>query len=236
MSKIKIFPTLIKSMFYQANWNIDNMQGTGFIWLIKDFFKRNGVHCPDELCKDNKKPVYFNTNPYLITFILGMFLKECQINGKPLEYSNTYASALAALGDSFFWHSLRPFTFLLTCWIAYIEPNFAVIFYLILYNFFNLGFRILGFYYGYKLGRNFILVLRRISFNKWSQIFDSISTFMAGIALAISVKSIFYGEVITMLKAVVFFLLGIVLARVIKLHATFIFVSVILCIILFLGV
>ena len=235
MSKPKFFPTLIKSMFYQANWNTDNMQGTGFTWLIKDLFKRNNLNCPDELCKKNSQPLYFNTNPYLITFILGMFLKECKINGKPWEYSNAYASALAALGDSFFWHSLRPFTFFLTCFIALKNPYFAVIFYLLLYNFFHLGFRFFGFYYGYKFGKNFILVLRRIAFNKWSQVFDSFSTFMSGIALALSIKYLLSGELISLFKAILLFFSGLFLARILKIHISFVLVSFVLSVILILG-
>ena len=46
MRKLIIFPTLLKSLFYQGNWNITNMQVTGFRWLLKDFFRNNKTELP----------------------------------------------------------------------------------------------------------------------------------------------------------------------------------------------
>ncbi len=235
MKKPVFLPTLLKSMFFQANWNIGNMQGTGFSWLVKDLFKRNNIDCPENLCKKEGNPQYFNTNPYLITFILGMLLKECEEKGKPWDYSKAYASALAALGDSFFWHSLRPFTFFLSVWVALINPYFAVLFYLVLYNFFHLGFRFLGFYYGYKFGRNFITVFRRIAFNKWTQVFDCFSTFMAGAAIAIAIKHMNSGSSISIIKIVIIFCVGLIAARLIKIPLSFILVAGILSFMLVMG-
>ncbi|MBQ3033037.1 MAG: PTS system mannose/fructose/sorbose family transporter subunit IID [Deferribacterales bacterium] len=235
MKKPIFLPTIFKSMFFQANWNMDNMQGTGFSWLIKDLLKRNCIKCPEDFTNASRVPSYFNTNPYLITFILGMFMKECEENGKPADYCKTYASAFAALGDSFFWHSLRPFTFLLSIWIAVVNPDLAVLFYLILYNFFHIGFRFLGLYYGYKFGKNVILIFRRIAFNRWTQIFDSVSTFMAGVTLAVAVKYISASQPIPIIKASVLFLSGIVAANFVKTPIAFMCVAAILGVMLMIG-
>lgn len=205
-------PTILKSMFYQANWNVENMQGTGFSWLVKDLFIRNGLKPPQDI--KFKDAAYFNTNPYFITFILGFLLREAKNGGQPGVYTQTYASALAALGDSFFWHSLRPFTFFFAVWVALIEPLFTVPLYLILYNFFHFGFRFAGFYYGYSMGRNFIALFRRIGFSKWSQIFDSMTTFMAGAAIAAVIR--YQGESLQGFhagRAVVLFVIGFIIAR-----------------------
>lgn len=236
MKRPVFIPTLFRSMFYQANWNVDNMQGTGFSWLVKDLFKRNGIRFPANFGENMKVPYYFNTNPYLITFILGMLMKECKENGRPLEYSKTYASALAALGDSFFWHSLRPFTFFISIWVAMIDPNMAVLFYLILYNFFHIGFRFLGFYYGYGLGRNVIMIFRKIAFSRWTQIFDSFSTFMAGSALAAAVRYSSGGNAMPIFKAAVLFSAGVIVARTVKAPLGFMCAAGILGLMLMTGV
>lgn len=229
-------PTFFRSMFYQANWNVDNMQGTGFSWLIKDLFRRNKISFPEEFAKKIKIPSYFNTNPYLITFILGMLMKECEENGKPLEYGKAYASALAALGDSFFWHSLRPFTFFLSILVALAYPDMAVFFYLILYNFFHIGFRFLGFYGGWTFGRNVIIIFRRIAFNRWTQVCDSFSVFMAGVAVAAAIRHLSGGHDVLFFKAVILFFAGLIMARMVKAPLGFMCVACILGLMLILGV
>lgn len=212
MKFFKVFPSILRSMFYQANWNVENMQGTGFSWLIKDLLRRNGLKMPADVKFEGSQ--YFNTNPYFITFILGLFLREAKNGERAGAYMQTYASALAALGDSFFWHALRPFTFFFAVWVALIEPIFTVPLYLILYNFFHFGFRFFGFYYGYKLGRDFISFFRRIHFNKWSQFFDSITTFMAGAAIAAVIRyQLETMEGFHIARIIILFILGVVMAR-----------------------
>lgn len=186
MTRLVILPTLIKSMFYQSNWNIANMQGTGFIWLIKDFFRHNKTKLPDDF--DIDSVYYFNTNPYMVTFILGMLLKEVRVNGKIGSYDKIYASALAALGDTFFWHSLRPFVFFASLMVILINPVYVIVLYFLIFNTFNIVFRILGFYYGYNFGANVINFFNKIKFNRWSVIFDGLTVFLAGIILSTLVK------------------------------------------------
>lgn len=212
MKFFKVLPSILRSMFYQANWNVENMQGTGFSWLIKDLLRRNGLKMPADVKLEGAQ--YFNTNPYFITFILGLFLREAKNGERAGAYMQTYASALAALGDSFFWHALRPFTFFFAVWVALIEPRFTVPLYLILYNFFHFGFRFFGFYYGYNLGRDFISFFRRIHFNKWSQFFDSITTFMAGAAIAAVIRyQLEAMEGFHIVRIIILFILGVVMAR-----------------------
>lgn len=186
MKRLVILPTLIKSMFYQSNWNISNMQGTGFIWLIKDFFRHNKTKLPEDF--DIDSVYYFNTNPYMVTFILGMLLKEARVNGKIGSYDKIYASALAALGDTFFWHSLRPFVFFVSLTVILINPVLVIVLYVVIFNIFNIMFRVLGFYYGYNFGANVITFFNRIKFNKWSAIFDGLTVFLVGIILSTLIK------------------------------------------------
>lgn len=212
MKRLTVIPTILRSMFYQASWNVENMQGTGFSWLVKDMFRRNKIKVRQDFKLSYSH--YFNTNPYLITFILGLLLKEAKKGDQIGTYMQTYASALAALGDSFFWHSLRPFTFFFAVWIALIEPLFTVPLYLLLYNFFHFGFRFFGFYFGYNMGRDFITIFRRLHFNKWSQVFDSVTTFMAGAAIAAVIRYQGVGlQSYHVIKVVIVFILGFVLAR-----------------------
>ncbi len=234
MKKLVFFPTLIKSMFYQGNWNITNLQGTGFTWLLKDFFKRNNTELPSDFKLSNS--YYFNTNPYLVTFILGLLLKETQLHGKIGDYDKIYGSALAALGDTFFWHSLRPFVFFISLCTFIIDPLVMVILYFILFNIFNIVFRILGFYYGYTLGVNVIQIFNRIKFNRWSKIFDGITTFMAGAVIAYIIKYQYITNYIHVVKSVSLLVVGIIISKWVRGPLELIIVTTILGVLLFFGV
>ncbi len=211
---LKALPTLVKSIFYQANWNIENMQGTGFSWLLKDLSKRFKISFGN--VKGNERADYFNTNPYFVTFMLGIFLKEAE-SGKPVDqYKSTYASVFGALGDTFFWHSLRPLTFFLSLFIAVYEPMFAMFFYLIFFNIFNIGFKFLGFYLGYNYGTNVIDVFRTVSFANWSDIADMATIFLMGGTLAIVVKYVSNSDAINSIaifKTAIFFIAGFTTSR-----------------------
>ncbi len=210
----KALPTLIRSIFYQANWNIENMQGTGFSWLLKDLSKRFNIGLGN--IGSNKRADYFNTNPYFVTFMLGMFLKEAESGQAVDEYKSTYASVFGALGDSFFWHSLRPLTFFLSLFIALYEPMFAMFFYLIFFNIFNIGFKFLGFYLGYNYGTNVIDLFRTVSFANWSDIADMASIFFMGGTFALAIKYISNSDPINsvaIFKTAIFFIVGFVTSK-----------------------
>ena len=234
MRKLVIFPTLLKSMFYQGNWNITNMQGTGFRWLLKDFFKNNKTKLPLDF--DSSPLYYFNTNPYLVTFILGLLLKETQEKGIIGDYDKIYSSALAALGDTFFWHSLRPFAFFVSIWAIVINPELLVILYLIVFIFFNIIFFVLCFYYGYTFGANVMLLFNKIGFNKWSAVFDGMTTFMAGIVIAYVIKYQYYIGSIHVIKSVLLFIVGIIISKWVRGPLELIIVTAILGVLLLFGV
>jgi len=214
MKIFKALPTIFKSIFYQANWNIDNMQGTGFAWLLRDLFKRFNIN--DSNFKQKTRADYFNTNPYFITFMLGIVLKEAESNTVTDSYKSTYASVFGALGDTFFWHSLRPLAFFLSIGIATYKPIFAIILYLIIFNTFHIGFKFLGFYLGYHYGSNVIDIFRKVSFNRWSYYIDHVSAFIMGVTL--SFLLIKQPDVSTefIIKSAIFFLVGYSISRFIK--------------------
>ncbi len=234
MRKLVILPTLLKSMFYQGNWNITNMQGTGFRWLLKDFFKHNKTELPSDF--DLSPVYYFNTNPYLVTFILGLLLKETQMRGKISDYDKIYASALAALGDTFFWHSLRPFAFFISLWAILINPVLLIILYFVVFNLFNIVFRILGFYYGYTFGANVMQLFNQIKFNKWSRVYDGITTFMAGIVIAYVIKYQAVTDSINIIKSILLFIVGVIISKWVRGPLELIIVVTILAVLILFGV
>jgi mannose/fructose/N-acetylgalactosamine-specific phosphotransferase system component IID len=201
----------IKSFWYQSNLNHENMQGTGFSSMIKTAAKLEGVKLDEQELHD--ETAYFHTHPYLANFIFGMWVKEYQRDGNPDFYKKVYASAFGALGDSFFWHSLRPLAFIFAAMAGYHNPFIGLMAYLIFYNIFHLSFRFAGYSIGYELGRDVIGFFNRINFNRWPAFFDLLSTFMLGIFLSFLVKVSFGFKPLILGVLTVYLLLGLTLAK-----------------------
>ena len=208
---MKAFLIALKSLFYQSNLNHENMQGTGFSYMVKVAAKAKGVDLDEETLL--KETEYFHTHPYLANFILGMWVKEYSKGGEPDFYKKVYSSAFGALGDSFFWHSLRPLCFIIAAIIGFHSPLAGLIVYLILYNMFSLTFKFFGFSIGYKLGRDVIVFFNRINFNRWSSYLDIVSTFMLGFMLSFLVKASFGFNPLVLGVLTSYLLLGLAVGR-----------------------
>jgi len=203
--------TLLKTFVYQAGMNHDNMQGTGFKFLLRDAAKRYKVDVKEEDFKAQAE--YFHTHPYLVTYIIGMWLREYQDGGKPDFYKKVYASAFGALGDSFFWHSLRPISFIGAAICALFEPVAGLIFFLMFFNLFHFAFKFPGLQVGYVMGKDIISFFNRIKFNRWPEFFDMTSAFLLGVMLAILFKSETNFNIDLFFIGVGYLILGMVIAK-----------------------
>lgn len=179
MNKKSVF---FKSFIYQGNWNHENMQGTGFKFLLEDARRSNDIAIDDDVLE--KEDEYFNTHPFFVLFIIGVWLKEHMTGGDPDYYKKVYASAFGALGDSFIWHSLRPMSFILASIIGIYHPILGMFFYLFVFNVFHILFLYVGLEVGYELGREVIGWFNRIKFNQWSSGFDIVTAFLIGFFLS----------------------------------------------------
>jgi len=201
----------LKSLFYQANLNHENMQGTGFSYMVDSAAKLEGIELTE--AEKYKETEYFHTHPYLANFIFGMWVKEYKRNGEPDFYKKVYSSAFGALGDSFFWHSLRPFCFIIAALVGFHNPVMGLLCYLGMYNFFSLTFKFCGYSIGYELGRDVIVFFNRINFNKWASYMDTVSTFLLGIFLSLLVKECVDFNPVVLGVLTIYLLIGLALAR-----------------------
>ena len=208
---MKILVTLFKSLFYHAGLNHENMQGTGFYYLLKDASKRSGIEIEPEVLENQRK--YFHTHPFLVNFILGMWLNEYKKGTDPETFKKAYSSAFGALGDSFFWHSLRPFAFVFAAIAATVHPFIGVLVYLAVYNIFHLTFLFSGYSLGLNLGRDVIVWFNRIGFNKWPEYFDLVSVFFLGFFISYMFKTEVNVSADDFFIAVAYLFMGLTLAK-----------------------
>jgi mannose/fructose/N-acetylgalactosamine-specific phosphotransferase system component IID len=176
----------LKSLLFTSNLNVSNMQGTGYKYLIDEIAKANKIDLPPEVLQNQLG--YFNSHPFMINFIIGVWFKEYLNGGDPDYFKKVYGSALAALGDSFFWHTLRPLSFVLSAIFAIYEPIAGLIFYFLFFNMFHLFFLMIGFDAGYYLGKEIIWWFNKIKFNRWSMYGDIISVFFFGVLISMLIK------------------------------------------------
>jgi len=143
-------------MVLQASWSFGRMQNLGFLFAVLPALRR--LYKGQELqnvCQRNL--AYFNSNPVLALPIIGasLRLEEKKSCGSELimeveEFKSALAGPCAAMGDSFFWGTVRPLAAIIAVWLAFTGRWWSVPLFLVLYNVPAIGLRLYGFIQGYR--------------------------------------------------------------------------------------
>lgn len=149
-TKVKVF---VRSTLVQACWNFENMQSVGFLYAILPGLEKIYAGEPEKVREAAKRHInFFNTHPYFSTHLAAMSLAfEEKIKNGDSDPSAVNSAkvglmgSLGAIGDSFFWGSLKPFTSLIAVLLALINPFLGIVLLLLTYNYFHLRTRITGF-------------------------------------------------------------------------------------------
>ncbi len=172
------FLICVRLIFIQLLWNYNKMMGYGFCFVLLPVVKKYGVRDVDKFVRRYDK--YFNTHPFMAAFIAGAAAgleKRYAVTGNEslvTEIENIklkMMGPLAALGDSFFWGSLKPFI-ILSAAVAlfvsqdYMDPFMILLFYLLLYNIIHIFIIITGFRKGYKDMNSVLLHLKALNLQK----------------------------------------------------------------------
>ncbi len=146
---------LIRSFFIQGSWNFKGMQNIGFCYAISPVI--------DEVASDKKEKKrslsrhleLFNTHPYMASTILGAVAQmelegEGRDNEKIREMKIVLSGPFAAIGDAFFWSTLKPLFSITAITAAFLGSIFSPIIFILLYNSFHIWMRVKGFKEGLK--------------------------------------------------------------------------------------
>ncbi len=154
--RLRVF---LRSLTLQASWNRKGMQSLGFLyalwpalfWLYPDRRARKEAA--------RRHLVFFNSHPYLASAILGGTLQHEEriargeeAPAEVVRFKEALMFPFAAVGDSFFWLSLRPFAGALAALSFPWTGAWAVLIFLCLYDLPHLAVRIGLFVQGYRLG------------------------------------------------------------------------------------
>jgi PTS system mannose-specific IID component len=126
----------------------------------------------------------FNTHPYLAAPLIGSVIR-LETENSPSEAAdlkNALMGPYAAIGDSFFWSSLRPLSGIAAACLALEGSLLAPLLFLALYSPAHLWVRVRGFMTGWQQGKNGIEFIRHLDLPEKSRWTRWCSTLLLGIA------------------------------------------------------
>lgn len=144
-----------RSLFLQASFNYERMQAAGWLYAILPGLEKIHTNKEDLSTSMSHNLEFFNTHPFLVTFVMGIILS---LEQNKLEVPTIRAVRVAAMGplggigDAIFWFTLVPIT-------AGISSNMALqghisgpILFLVIFNVVQFALRFWLMNWSYKMG------------------------------------------------------------------------------------
>jgi len=143
---------LLRSLCIQGAWNFKGMQTAGYLYAVLPGLKT--IHGPDLPEAVMRHTTFFNTQPYMAPTVMGINLNlEEQGRYEMIpRVQPTVSGTLAAIGDSFFWATLKPLVALLCLLAVMFDAPLGIIVAILFFNIVHFWIMIWGFHKGYQLG------------------------------------------------------------------------------------
>ncbi len=185
---------LWRSFFFQSVTNYERMQNMGFAYCMAPALKRlyRGKALEEAMARHLE---FFNSHPYMAGALLGATVRleeECAGGRLPASQITAFKrymmGPMAAIGDSFFWASLRP---LAATWAIIGVLNglyWAPLGFLCLYNVFHFSLRTYGVFVGYRTGERICERINRFGLVKFADRSHYLTGAFLGITAALYVE------------------------------------------------
>lgn len=169
------------------------MQSLGFAYAMLPVLRRLYPDRVERTSRVKEHLEYFNTQPYLASFILGAAARKEQERasgrGRSADVSDiktALAAPLGALGDSFFWGGIRPLASALA--VAFLMPGlrWAPLFFLAFYNVWHLGARADLLWLGFRRGGDEAAFMNRFDIPKMAQVFKTMTLTVMGCLIGLA--------------------------------------------------
>ena len=153
-----------RSLFLQASFNYERMQAAGWLYGILPGLEK--IHTnKEDLSKSMKHNLdFFNTHPFLVTFVRGIILSLEQQKADTQTIRAVRVAAmgpLGGIGDAIFWFTLVPITAGITANMAIGGSLLGPILFLLIFNIVQFGLRYWLMYWSYNLGSKAIDILTK---------------------------------------------------------------------------
>lgn len=160
LTKGDLIRMCIRSIFLQASWNYERMQGLGWCFQMVPAIKRLYPDKEDRAAALKRHLEFFNTTPFTANPILGVSaaMEEERANGGDIDDKTINGvkvglmGPFAGVGDPIFWGTLRPIFGAVGAGLAMTGNITGVIIFFFGWNIVTLAFRWYSMKYGYIKG------------------------------------------------------------------------------------
>jgi PTS system mannose-specific IID component len=160
----------LRSFFLQASWNPKGMQNLGLAYAVYPALERLYPPGPEREAAVRRHLVFFNTHPYVAAAIVGGVVNHEQRIARGEEspdrvvaFKAALMGPLAALGDGFFWLSLKPAVGAVCAATVPLLGPWAAVLFLVLFNLVHLLLRVRLYWLGLHLGDRLVEAVARVN-------------------------------------------------------------------------
>ncbi len=148
-----------RSCFLQASFNYERMQAAGWLYSIIPGLEKIHTNKSDLAASMSHNLEFFNTHPFLVTFVMGIVLslEQNKVDIPTIRAVRVAAMGpLGGIGDALFWLTLVPITAGITSNMAINGNAAAPIIFLVIFNVVQFALRFWLMNWSYKLGTSAI--------------------------------------------------------------------------------
>lgn len=148
-----------RSCFLQASFNYERMQAAGWLYSIIPGLEKIHTNKNDLAASRSHNLEFFNTHPFLVTFVMGIVLslEQNKVDIPTIRAVRVAAMGpLGGIGDALFWLTLVPITAGITSNMAINGNAAAPIIFLVIFNVVQFALRFWLMNWSYKLGTSAI--------------------------------------------------------------------------------
>jgi PTS system mannose-specific IID component len=176
-----------RSLFIQAGFNSEGMQSLGLLYALYPALQELYPE-PAQLQQAARRHLAaFNTHPYVAAAIIGgvLFHERRIVDGEEppeqvTQFKRALMGPLAAMGDGFFWLSLKPACGALAVVTVPWLGAWSALLFLVLYNLVHLTARAYLFGLGMRRGDQMVQQLARLDIPWWSEKLRGVAAGCAG--------------------------------------------------------
>ncbi|MGN5160544.1 PTS N-acetylgalactosamine transporter subunit IID [Aeromonas dhakensis] len=144
-----------RSLLLQASFNYERMQASGWLYSLLPALQK--IHTnPKDLSRAMKGHMgFFNTHPFLVTFVMGIVLamERSKQNVNSIQSTKIAVGApLGGIGDAMFWLTLLPICGGIGADLALQGSIMGAVVFFLLFNLVHFGLRFGLAHYAYRMG------------------------------------------------------------------------------------
>lgn len=175
-----------RSVYLQGSFNFERMQANGWLYGILPGLKKIHTNKEDLSLSMQHNLEFFNTHPFLVTFVMGIILS---LEQQKADIGTIRAVRVAAMGplggigDAIFWFTLVPIAASVGSQLAIDGSIAGPIVFLLMFNVVQFGLRYWLMHWSYRLGTDAIGVMTANA-KEFTRAATVLGTFVVGALVA----------------------------------------------------